>query len=146
MDISQLRSSLRRQTITAISTYFSTGANSCVNVPKTFSSINFIAQSYFDTSALLEHFRLSKIWHREPAEDLPNNHSFSVKQQLTLPTRYFHFPAWGVPTLEDKYGFDTTIEFLNHPSYFVGRLPGILEDPTVRNSKTLCTLRTTSSG
>lgn len=95
---------------------------------KTFSSINSVAQRYFDTSALLDHDGLPEEWHWEQAKDPPNNDRFSVIQQLTLPTRVFHFPAWGVPTLEDRYGFNTTIEFLSHPSYFVERLPGMVGD------------------
>lgn len=112
--------------VTAISTYFSffTHPLPCVKVSKTFSSINSVAQRYFDTSARLEGAEIFRLWHWEPAQGSPNNDSFSVIQQLTLPTKFFHFPAWGVPTLEDRYGFNTTIEFLSHPSYFVGRLTG----------------------
>lgn len=95
---------------------------------KTFSSINSFAQRYFDISALLEGAVILNAWQWEPTKGSPNNDSFSVLQQLTLPTKFSHLPAWGVPTLEDRYGFNTTIEFLSHPSYFVERLGVMVGD------------------
>lgn len=106
--------------VTAISTYFySEDYLGCVNVTKIFSSINSAAQRYFDTVAPLEGAETSYLRHQESSNESLNNDSFSVLEQLTLPTKFFHFPAWGVPTLEDRYGFNTSIEFLSYPSYFV---------------------------
>ncbi|MCJ1342277.1 hypothetical protein MMC31_000457 [Peltigera leucophlebia] len=111
--------------VTAMSTSFTfyTGPDTCETVSKTFSSINSVAQRYFDTSAVLEGLEegLEK-WFWAPAKDPPSNENFSVLYHLTLPTTFFHLPAWGVPTLEDNYGFNTTIEFLSQPSYFEKKL------------------------
>lgn len=101
--------------VTAMSTcfsFFDPDLLDCSAISVISSSINCLTQRYFDTSAVLD---IAGFWLWAPAKELPSNESFSVLHQLTS--------ACDVPTIEDKQGFNKTIESNIHASPFHERGP-----------------------